>query len=110
MKVINLNTEKLNEVEETVFTAQDVNVVLSYWWDYHGCRVEWKGPNEEFREEFHADSVKIVDKEWDLKIYENIYHQYCSKAIINGTAVNALDIEYKCVKDTIYIEAIVGAG
>ena len=110
MEVIELKTEKLNEVEETVFTAQDVNVVLSYWWDSHGRRVEWNGPNGEFREEFHADSVRIVDKEWDLKIYENVYHHYCSEAIIDGTAVSALDVEYRRVEDTIYIEAIIGAG
>lgn len=110
MEVIELKTEKLNEVEETVFTAQDVNVVLSYWWDSHGRRVEWNGPNGEFREEFHADSVRIVDKEWDLKIYENTYHEACSEAIINGTAVNALDVEYRRVEDTIYIEAIIGTG
>ncbi len=110
METIELKTEKLNEVEETVFTTHDVNVVLSYWWDSHGRRVEWNGPNGEFREEFHADFVRIVYKEWDLKIYENTYHETCSEAIIDGIAVKALDVDYRLIEDTIYIEAIVGAG
>lgn len=110
MEIYEIKTERLNEVEETVFTANDINVVISYWWDSHGHRIEWNGPNGEFREEFHADTIRIVDKEWDLKIYENVYHHCCSEAIINGNTINALDIEYRYRDDIIYIEAIVGAG
>lgn len=110
MEVYEIKSEKLNEVEETVFTANDVDVVISYWWDSHGHRVEWNGPNGEFREEIHADSVRIVDKEYDLKIYDNIYHHVCSEAIINGTVLNTLDVEYRNTRGTIYIDAIVGAG
>lgn len=110
MESFELEIERLNEVEETAFTAHDVDVVLSYWWDSHGRRVEWNGPNGEFREEFHAESVRIVDKEWDNKIYDNIYHESCSEAIIDGNTIQALTVEYRLVNDTFYIEAIVGAG
>lgn len=105
-----IEIERLNEVEKTVFTANDVDVVISYWWDSHGRRVEWRGPNGEFREEIHADSVRIVDKEYDLKIYDNVYHHVYSEAIVNGTVLNTLDVEYRKTRGTIYIDAIVGAG
>ena len=110
MQVYEIKTERLNEVEETAFSANNVDVVISYWWDSHGRRVEWNGPNGDFREELHADSVRIVDKEYDLKIYDNIYHHTCSEAIVDGKVIEALDVEYKRGNGTIYIEAIVGAG
>ena len=106
-----IEIERLNEVEETVFTANDVDVVISYWWDSHGRRVEWRGPNDEFREEIHADSVRIVYKECDLKIYGgDMWHQAHTEAIVDGTVLDALGVEYRKTRGTIYIDAIVGAG
>ena len=106
-----IEIERLNEVEETVFTANDVDVVIKYWWDSHGRRVEWRGPNGEFREEIHADSVRIVYKECDLKIYGgNMWHQAHTEAIVDGTVLDALGVEYRKTRGTIYIDAIVGAG
>ena len=110
IKVVKLKFEQLNEVEKTVFVAHDIDVVLSYWWDSHGRSVEWYGPNGEFKEEFHADSVRIVDKEWDNKIYGSIYHESCTEAIIDNSTIQALDVEYHLFNDILYIEAIVGAG
>lgn len=111
MEVHEIKTERLNEVEETIFTANDVDVVISYWWDSHGRRVEWHGPNGELREEIHADSVRIVYKECDIKIYDsNIYHEQYSEAVVDGTVLNALYVEYRKTHGTIYIDAIVGAG
>jgi hypothetical protein len=106
-----LYENKMNEVEETVFTANDVDVVISYWWDSHGRRVEWCDPNGEFREEIHADSVRIVYKECDLKIYGgDTYRHAYSEAIVDGTVLDALSVEYRKTRGTIYIDAIVGAG
>lgn len=111
MEVHEVKTERLNEVEETVFTANNVDVVISYWWDSHGRRVEWRGPNGEFREEIHADSVRIIYKECDIKMYDDrLYHDAYSEAIVDGTVLKALDVKYRKTRGTIYIDAIVGAG
>lgn len=111
MEVHEIEIESTNEVEETVFTANDVDVVISYWWDSHGRRVEWRGTNGEFREEIHADSVRIVYKECDIKVCGgNPYHSAHYEAIINGTVLSALSVEYRKTRGTIYIDAIVGAG
>ena len=111
MEVHEIKIERLNEVEATVFTANDVDVVIKYWWDSHGHRVEWRGSNGEFIEEIHADSVRIVYKEWDIKSYGgNIYHDAYSEAIVDGTVLDALGVEYRKTRGTIYIDAIVGAG
>lgn len=110
MESISFEFEKMNEVEETAFTAQDIDVVISYYWDSHGRPIEWKGPNGEFREEIHADSVRIVDKEWDMKMFENIYHHTSSVAYINGNEIQALTVEYQMKREILYIDAYVGAG
>lgn len=111
MEVHEIYTERMNEVEETVFTANNVDVVISYWWDSHGRRVEWRGPNGEFREEIHADSVRIVYKECDIKFDSgSMYHQAYYEAIVDGTVLSSLSVEYRKTRGTIYIDAIVGAG
>lgn len=111
MEVHEIEIESTNEVEETIFTANDVDVVISYWWDSHGRRVEWRGTNGEFREEMHADSVRIVYKERDLKMHGgNAWHEAHSEAIVDGTVLKALDVKYRKTRGTIYIDAIVGAG
>lgn len=111
MEVHEIKTERLNEVEETVFTANNADVVISYWWDSDGRRVEWRGPNGEFREEIHADSVRIVYKECDIKMFgDNLYHDAYSEAIVDGKVLSALDVEYRKTRGIIYIKAIVGAG
>lgn len=110
MESISFEFEKMNEVEETAFTAQDIDVVISYYWDAHGRPVEWKGPNGEFREEIHADSVRIVDKEWDMKIFENIYHHTSSVAYVDGNEIKALTVDYQMKREVLYIDAYVGAG
>lgn len=111
MEVHEIEIEILNEVEETVFTANDVDVVIKYWWDSHGHRVEWRGSNGEFIEEIHADSVRIVHKEHDFKMHGgDMWHDAYSEAIVDGTVLDALDVEYRKTRGTIYIDAIVGAG
>lgn len=110
MESFDFEFERFNETEDIVFTANNIKVVIKYWWDSHGRMLEWKGPNGEFKETIHADSVKIIDREWDTKIFESICHEECSDAVINGKTIQALTVDYRIYNNMISIDAIVGAG
>ena len=110
MKIINIHTESLNETEEVLFTASNVSVVVDYFWDSHGRLVEWDGPNGQSRDEFDAESVKIVEKKWDMKMYDNIIPMSCWEAYIDGTKIQALDIKEYNLRKRLFIKAIVGTG
>ena len=110
MKIINIHTESLNETEEVLFIASNVSVVVDYFWDSHGRLVEWDGPNGQSRDEFDAESVKIVEKKWDMKMYDTITPMSCWEAYIDGNKIQALDIREYNLRKRLFIKAIVGTG
>lgn len=110
METYKVDIQRLNETEQTIFSMRNIDVVLCYYWNSHGTLVEWNNSDGNFKEELHANDVKIVFKKYDLLIEEVLIHHSFSEAIIDGKVIPALDVAYMRRKGVIYIDVIVGAG
>jgi len=107
---LELNIERLNETEEVLFAETDIDVIISYYWDSHGELIDWKGPNGDSVDKIHAETVKIISKEWDDKIGDSITHGESWDIIIDGKQINADVNSYEMRRNKLYIDAIVGWG
>lgn len=108
---INLDIRYENEHDEILFSGNDIDVVIEYYWDSHGRLVGFNGPNGNSRDEIHADTIRIVEHTYDL-IHDNRSLGTHSdwQVYINGEKLKVLDIDSYNKRKRLFINAIMGTG
>ena len=109
---LELKAEKTNEQTELLLSLEDVDVVIDYYWDSHGRLIEWDGPNGRSRDEFHANTLKIVKETYTLK-YEyggdmdwEVWHLY-----VDGSEMKDIgEITSYNKRKKLFLKSVMGAG
>lgn len=108
----NLDFHTYNETNEVIYQASDIDVVIRYYWDSHGTLHDWHGPNGNFEDNVHADTIKIVEYKYEWSIGNDTERNQTSiwKLYINGEQVDVLDVIKYQKKKRLFITAIMGTG
>ncbi|MBQ8193554.1 MAG: hypothetical protein IJZ46_05745 [Bacilli bacterium] len=111
MEIIEVKQDILSETEELLFSAQDIDVVIDYYWDSHGRNIDWKGPNDNHRDEIHADTVKITEYTKTVSTFGSEPYEMCTwRLYINNEKIKILDIDSYNKRKKLFITAIMGQG
>lgn len=108
---IEIDMQRYNETEETILSMNDIDVVIDFYWDSHGKLVEFRGPNDEQREELHVDTIRIIERSYDVKyeFSENLISCVAYDIYINGK-LQPFSFDSYVIRKRLFIKAIVGWG
>lgn len=99
---------------KTIMTFEDVNLVVSYFWDNHGKEVNWSD-HVKYPTRWSNANVKINKVTFNQSILDKVFEFEANQLVVNDTIIggDASVLEVVTSENglvTVYCKVIVGWG